>query len=287
MKTLRAGIVARTAELGNRATTAVVSEMATDNAERAKLYNSTRWRKRRRAFLQPHPLCIACEQRGLVVAAEVVDHRDGHQHHAWRDRFWDESRWQSMCTDCHAAKSAAELAVWQRSGQAVHEPPGGSAKKLQPRTNSACPHSKEFPPMTLKKTRAVPNVAARLVATSSPAPRKKPALPVPSHLTPDGRKIWRQVVAHLEANGAATTVIGPTIETYIDAVLRQRRLSAALADAPLIDGEGKLHGALRVLEATSATVKNLAVTLGLTTLKQRKSGGTAESPTEGKWSGVL
>jgi len=30
---------------------------------------------------------------------------------------WDEARWQPLCADCHAAKSAGEFAAWRRTGE--------------------------------------------------------------------------------------------------------------------------------------------------------------------------
>jgi 5-methylcytosine-specific restriction protein A len=66
-------------------------------------------------YIQAHPLCVECHRAGLIVAASVVDHCDGHQHADWVGRFWNEDRWQSLCLACHAKKSASELAEWNRS----------------------------------------------------------------------------------------------------------------------------------------------------------------------------
>ena len=63
-------------------------------------YNSTRWRKYRRAFLAEHPLCVQC---GSI--AEVVDHikpvRLGGD-------FWQPLNHQAMCHSCHNSKSGRE-----------------------------------------------------------------------------------------------------------------------------------------------------------------------------------
>lgn len=63
-------------------------------------YNTTQWRKYRRAFLAEHPLCVEC---GRV--AEVVDHitpvRLGGD-------FWQPLNHQAMCHRCHNSKSGRE-----------------------------------------------------------------------------------------------------------------------------------------------------------------------------------
>lgn len=65
------------------------------------------WARRRAAWLQAHPLCIHCHQAGRVQAAAEVDHviplADGGAD--------DDSNMQSLCRDCHAAKTAAEAAA--------------------------------------------------------------------------------------------------------------------------------------------------------------------------------
>ena len=65
-----------------------------------KRYNSTQWRKYRRAFLAEHPLCVQC---GKI--AEVVDHikpvRLGGD-------FWQPLNHQAMCHSCHNSKSGRE-----------------------------------------------------------------------------------------------------------------------------------------------------------------------------------
>jgi 5-methylcytosine-specific restriction endonuclease McrA len=92
------------------------SELEQANAERTRLYHTQRWLRARGRFLSEHPLCAECERAGRIVAATVVDHRDGHRRADWRERFWDESTWQPLCRDCHNAKSGVELAEWTRAG---------------------------------------------------------------------------------------------------------------------------------------------------------------------------
>jgi len=63
-------------------------------------YNSTQWRKYRRAFLSQHPTCAEC---GHI--AEVVDHitpvRLGGD-------FWQPDNHQALCHRCHNSKSGRE-----------------------------------------------------------------------------------------------------------------------------------------------------------------------------------
>lgn len=64
-----------------------------------------RWRKYRATFLQEHPLCVACQRVGKLVAAQHVDHivpyRDG-------DDFYDSTNHQALCHACHSQKTARE-----------------------------------------------------------------------------------------------------------------------------------------------------------------------------------
>ncbi len=64
------------------------------------------WMQRRARWLAEHPLCEHCEAAGRVKAAEQVDHRVP----LWAGGADDESNFSSLCTDCHAAKTAAEAA---------------------------------------------------------------------------------------------------------------------------------------------------------------------------------
>lgn len=79
--------------------------MSTESAWRY-LYNTTRWKKRRLAYLALHPLCVYCRRRGIVRAATVVDHVKPHK--GDEVLFFDESNWQSLCKDCHDSVKRAE-----------------------------------------------------------------------------------------------------------------------------------------------------------------------------------
>ncbi len=62
------------------------------------------WPKIRRMHLNRNPLCVACESRGQITAANEVDHiiplSQGGTH--------DEANLQSLCKPCHSRKTARE-----------------------------------------------------------------------------------------------------------------------------------------------------------------------------------
>jgi 5-methylcytosine-specific restriction enzyme A len=120
VKQMKMGSTARQIDLGagNGKPQMMATQLEQASNERRSLYHTQRWLRCRLQFLIDHPLCCECEREGLVVAAVVVDHREGHQHRNWRDRFWDQSRWDGLCIDHHNRKSAAELAEWTRAGGA-------------------------------------------------------------------------------------------------------------------------------------------------------------------------
>ena len=39
-------------------------------------YNTSRWHKLAKAFIEDHPLCEECKRKGIIKAAECVDHID-------------------------------------------------------------------------------------------------------------------------------------------------------------------------------------------------------------------
>jgi 5-methylcytosine-specific restriction enzyme A len=68
-------------------------------------YSSRSWRRLRAAYLAEHPFCEACLGHLIYTIAVLVDHiipiRQGGAPLEW-------SNLQSMCTSCHATKSARE-----------------------------------------------------------------------------------------------------------------------------------------------------------------------------------
>ncbi len=70
-------------------------------------YQSKDWRALRAAVLRDDPLCVACQAKGMLVAATVVDHvvplKDGGA------RF-DRANLQPLCVSCHNRKTARETA---------------------------------------------------------------------------------------------------------------------------------------------------------------------------------
>lgn len=60
------------------------------------------WQHMRLAHLRAHPLCQDCQERGLVTAAECVDHVDGDVANN------DPSNHRSLCWPCHSKKTARQ-----------------------------------------------------------------------------------------------------------------------------------------------------------------------------------
>lgn len=71
----------------------------------SSFYNSTAWRKLRNRFIRNNPVCVHCEQQGVVTPASVADHitpiTQGGEPLC-------ESNLQPLCATCHNKKSAAE-----------------------------------------------------------------------------------------------------------------------------------------------------------------------------------
>jgi 5-methylcytosine-specific restriction protein A len=79
------------------------------------------WSRARSHYLRAHPLCVRCEQEGIVAAAAVVDHIVSHRlkeaidsgDESWiakaKALFWDSvHNWQSLCKRHHDIKTAKE-----------------------------------------------------------------------------------------------------------------------------------------------------------------------------------
>jgi len=70
-------------------------------------YKTARWQRLRKFQLIQHPLCKFCLARGIVTAANVVDHVVPHKGD-WTDFVTGEL--QSLCGPCHnSAKRQVEL----------------------------------------------------------------------------------------------------------------------------------------------------------------------------------
>lgn len=62
------------------------------------------WMKTRAAWLRAHPMCVECEDAGYVTAGEEVDHVVP----LWEGGADDETNYQTLCHEHHAAKTADE-----------------------------------------------------------------------------------------------------------------------------------------------------------------------------------
>ncbi|MGL5471489.1 MAG: HNH endonuclease signature motif containing protein [Shewanella sp.] len=71
-----------------------------------RLYDSQRWRKLSRLYLQKNPLCVMCKAQGVINPAVLVDHITPHRNNL--SLFWNEANYQSLCNVCHSTKTIAE-----------------------------------------------------------------------------------------------------------------------------------------------------------------------------------
>ena len=63
-----------------------------------RLYDSVRWRKRRKRQLTSELLCERCHARGKIVLATVAHHRVPHKGNP--ELFWN-GELSSLCKACH------------------------------------------------------------------------------------------------------------------------------------------------------------------------------------------
>ena len=88
-------------------------------------YNTSRWHKLAKAFIEDHPLCEECKRKGILRAAECVDHID-----PWpicEDYFFDRRNLQALCNKCNIEKGnrdKARISEWRRQkGEGVEISP--------------------------------------------------------------------------------------------------------------------------------------------------------------------
>lgn len=84
--------------------------MPTKQGKYHHLYNTTRWRARRKAQLDAEPLCRICKRQGRATPARVADHIKPHRGDL--TLFWCGDL-QSLCKPCHDSTKAQE----ERSGK--------------------------------------------------------------------------------------------------------------------------------------------------------------------------
>lgn len=79
-------------------------------------YNTSRWHKLAKAFIEDHPLCEECKRNGIIKAAECVDHID-----PWpicKDYFFDRRNLQALCNSCNHLKGQRDkerIQEWNRT----------------------------------------------------------------------------------------------------------------------------------------------------------------------------
>ena len=67
-----------------------------------KFYNSAAWRKVSRLYRKKHPLCERCQERGKIVASDLVHHQP-ELLTLWNNKL-NPLSWrylQALCNDCH------------------------------------------------------------------------------------------------------------------------------------------------------------------------------------------
>lgn len=78
------------------------------------LYHSTRWTNLSRRWRIAHPLCEECRKKGIIRAADCVDHIVPFP---VCKNFFDESNLQSLCRDCNMLKGQRDkplIQQWRR-----------------------------------------------------------------------------------------------------------------------------------------------------------------------------
>lgn len=95
--------------------------------ELRSLYETSRWRRARRAFLRLHPVCAwpSCGARSTVVD-HVVPRSRARDAVELQRLTWDRANWQALCKPHHDEKTRAE----QGWGEPKPEPDRRQAARL-------------------------------------------------------------------------------------------------------------------------------------------------------------
>lgn len=68
--------------------------------------SNRRWRKLRDAFIAANPLCVQCQARGKIAAAEHIHHVQARRDRPDLAYEWDNL--SALCASCHSQATAAE-----------------------------------------------------------------------------------------------------------------------------------------------------------------------------------
>jgi len=71
-----------------------------------KMYQSSRWKRRRRLLLKNSPFCVECLKNGRLTFASIIDHIKPHRGD-WA-LFLAADNLQTLCAACHGKKSRLE-----------------------------------------------------------------------------------------------------------------------------------------------------------------------------------
>ncbi len=70
-----------------------------------KVYNTRKWRSFSIDYKERNPICVKCEQEGIITASKVTDHIQ--RVNAGGDHY-NENNLQALCKRCHNSKSGKE-----------------------------------------------------------------------------------------------------------------------------------------------------------------------------------
>ena len=77
-----------------------------DNSDIRRQRSTARYQRMHASFLRANPLCAECERKGIVRAADELDHVT--PAHVDPSLFWNGDNLQGLCSDCHLEKSIRE-----------------------------------------------------------------------------------------------------------------------------------------------------------------------------------
>lgn len=89
----------------NRPWVPVTTPVGIVNRSRDDFYHTYRWKREAKDFIQDNPLCVRCNNSGMLTPAVVTDHIIP------KDKCvdpWDRTNWQPLCKKCHSIKSAQD-----------------------------------------------------------------------------------------------------------------------------------------------------------------------------------